>query len=77
MYGGGCVVVDLLFNVLPIVCGSSVFVCVLLCINSCPFLFCNHFEEEEKAGCFAIIVLYMYCYYKCSSSWFRGLVCSV
>ena len=24
----------------------------------------NHLEEEEKAGCFAIIVLLMYCYYK-------------
>ena len=24
------------------------------------------FEEEEKAGCFAIIVLQMYCYYKYS-----------
>ena len=23
-------------------------------------------EEEEKAGCVAIIVLQMYCYYKCS-----------
>ena len=23
-------------------------------------------EEEEKAGCFAIIVLHMYCYCKCS-----------
>ena len=23
-------------------------------------------EEEEKAGCFAIIVLQMYCFYKCS-----------
>ena len=23
-------------------------------------------EEEETAGCFAIIVLQMYCYYKCS-----------
>ena len=22
-------------------------------------------EEEETAGCFAIIVLQMYCYYKC------------
>ena len=31
------VVVDLLFNVLPIVCGSSVFVFVLLCITLCPF----------------------------------------
>ena len=26
---------------------------------------CNHLDEEEKAGCFAIIVLKMYCYYKC------------
>ena len=26
----------------------------------------NHLKEEEKAGCFAIIVLQMYCYYKCS-----------
>ena len=42
------------------------FVYVLLCITLCPFLFCNHLEEEEKAGCFAIIVLRIYCYYKCS-----------
>ena len=38
-------------------------------------------REEEKAGCFVIIVLQMYCYYKCSvsgaSSQYRGLVCSV
>ena len=40
------------------------FVFVLLCITLGPFLFCNHFEEEEKAGCSAIIVLHMYCYYK-------------
>ena len=29
--------VDLLFNVLPIVCGCSVFVFVLVCITLCPF----------------------------------------
>ena len=52
-------------NVLPIVCGSSVFVFVLLCITLCPFHFCNHLEEEEKVGCFSIIVLQMYCYYTC------------
>ena len=23
-------------------------------------------QEQEKAGCFSIIVLQMYCYYKCS-----------
>ena len=52
-------VVYLLFNVRPIVSGSYVFVFVLLCITLCPFKFCNHLEEEEKAGCFAIIVLQM------------------
>ena len=25
--------------------------------------FCNHLEEEDKAGSFAAIVLHMYCYY--------------
>ena len=35
--GGGSVVVDLLFIVLPIVCGSCVFVFVLLCITLCTF----------------------------------------
>ena len=29
-------------------------------------IFRNHLEEEEKAGCFAIIVLKMYCYHKSS-----------
>ena len=37
-----------------------------LCIILCPIKFCNHLEEEENAGCFAIIVLQMYCYYECS-----------
>ena len=32
----------------------------------CLFLFCNHLEEEHKACCSALIVLQMYCYYKCS-----------
>ena len=50
-------VVDLLFNVLPIVCGSSVFAFVWLCIALCPFYFCNHLGEEEKDGCLATIVL--------------------
>ena len=54
------VVVDLLFNVFAVVCGSSVFVFVLFRITLCPFYFCKHLEEEEKAICFAIIVLHMY-----------------
>ena len=42
------------------------FVFVLLCITLYPFQFCNNLEEEENAGSFAIIVLQIYCYYKCS-----------
>ena len=33
------------------------FVFVLLYITLYPSEFCNHLEEEEKVGCFAIIVL--------------------
>ena len=50
-------VVVLLYGVLPIGCGGSVFDFVLLCITLCPFLFCNHLEEEEIPGCFALVVL--------------------
>ena len=39
---------------------------VLLCITLCPFWFCNHLEEEERAGCFAVVVLHMYCFYNYS-----------
>ena len=31
-----------------------------------PILACNHLQEREKAGCFAVVVLEMYCYCKCS-----------
>ena len=37
-------------------------------------LVCNHFEKEEKAGCFAIIVLQIYCYYKFCVALSRGAV---
>ena len=53
------------------------FVFFLLCITLCPFQFCNHLEEEEKAGCFAVIVLPMYYYYRCYVALPRGaVVCS-
>ena len=29
---------------------------VLLCVTLCPFLFCNHLDGEERAGCFAKFV---------------------
>ena len=38
---------------------------VLVCIALCPFKFCNHLGEEEKAGCFAFIFFLMSCYCKC------------
>ena len=42
------------------------FAFVLIRIILCPFQFFNHLEEEEKADFFiTIIVLQMYCYYKC------------
>ena len=42
------------------------FVFVSLCITLCTLYYCNHLEEEEKAGCSTFIVLQMYCYNKCS-----------
>ena len=44
----------------------SLFVGVLfLSITLCPFQFCNHLEETERVGCFAIFVLQRYCCYRC------------
>ena len=50
----------------PLFVGSSLFVFVLVCITLCPFLFCNHLDKKERAGCFAFIVFWMPCYCKCS-----------
>ena len=47
---------------------------VLFCIALCPFGFCNHLEEEERADCFAVVVLQMYCYYGSSVALPRGAV---
>ena len=38
---------------------------VLVCITLCPFQFCNHLDEEDRAGCFAFIVFWMSCNCKC------------
>ena len=27
---------------------------VLVCIIMCPFKFCNHLDEEDGGGCFAL-----------------------
>ena len=48
---------------------TKFFVIILL---FCYALLCVHLEEEEKAGCFAIIVLQMRCYYQCSVALLHG-----
>ena len=55
--GGVFFVVDSLFYVPSIVCGCSVF--DFVCISLCLFYLCNHFDEEETAGCFALVVFLM------------------
>ena len=55
--------------------GVLCFFFTLLCITLCIFELCNHLEEEEKAGCVAIIVLQMCC---CNSRFVtlpHGAVC--
>ena len=34
---------------------------VLLYVTLCPFKFCNHFDGEVKAGCFAWFVFLVSC----------------
>ena len=34
----------------------SSLVLVFLCSMLCPFYFCNHFDKEERAGCFTLVV---------------------
>ena len=58
----------------PLVVGGSVFVFVLLFITLCPFYFCNHLEEEERAVYFAFNVLRMSCYCICSATLPYGVV---
>ena len=46
----------------PLLVGGSVFVFVLVCIALCPFKFCNHLGEEERAGCFTFMFFWIQCY---------------
>ena len=42
-----------------------VLVFILVFITLCPFYFCNHLDEEERACCFVFIVFQMSCYCFC------------
>ena len=46
----------------------------LVCITLCPFQFCNHLEEEERAGCFAFIVFPVFYFCKYSVALRHGAV---
>ena len=51
--------------------------CVCICFVMHYFvsiIVLHHLEEEDKAGCFDIIVLQIYCYYKCSVALPQGAV---
>ena len=48
------------------------FVFVLLWITLCPLKICYHLEEEEKAGCFAVIILHTCCCCGCYVDLPRG-----
>ena len=58
-------VVNSLLIVAPTVSGVLCLVLVLLCRPQCPFKFCYHIDEEERAGCFIEIVFLMSCDCKC------------
>ena len=55
-------------------CVVVVFCCFFIFSNECPFSFCNHLDGEEKAGCFTLIVLLMYCGCWCSVALPGGVV---
>ena len=38
------------------------------------FLLCHHLNEEEKAGCSALVVFFMSCYCKCSVALPHGAI---
>ena len=67
----GSVVVDQLFNVLPIVCGSSVFVFCFSLLNV-HSNFAKILKRKRKLA--ALLLLYYIMYFCGSSSWCRGLV---
>ena len=55
-------------------CGGSV---IFLCFGMhyfVSFVFCNHLEEEERAGCFVFIVFPVSCYCICSMALPYGAV---
>ena len=74
--GDSVVVVSLFFVIAPIVSVVLCWVLVLQCGSLCPFWFSFHLSEEERAGCFTLIVLLLSVFYV-SYSRCRGLVRSL
>ena len=47
---------------------------VLVCVTLCLLQFCNYLDKEERAGCFAFIVFWMYYHCKCPVALPHGAV---
>ena len=55
----------MLFIVAPIVCGGYVLGPCFVIQYFVSFLFCNHLDGEEKAGCFTLTVFLVTCDSQC------------
>ena len=44
----------------PLLAVVQCLVMILLCITSCLFKFCNHLDEEVRAGCFTFILWFLF-----------------
>ena len=73
--GIGSVIVDLVFNVIPSVCGVlclSLFCYALLCVH---YSFAIILKNQRKLVALLFVVLQMYCYYnKCCVALLQGAV---
>ena len=70
-HGGGFVVVDLLFNTAPIVCGGSVFCPCLVIHYLVSFL---DLQSSGRGRRFTLVVFLIYCGYQCSADLPYGAV---
>ena len=46
----------------------------LVCVALCPFWFFSRLDEEEEAGCFVFVAIWMSCCCKCPEALPHGAV---
>ena len=72
-YCNGCLAAFLLLLIVALIvefCVSSMFCCTLLCV----LLVYNHFDGEERIGCFTMFVFLVSCDCYCSVALPNGVV---